>query len=265
MYNKFTLARKYILYYLTASNGRGHGIHSPFIYQFVRQVLHNRRSYYSYGQIEAIRSLLLNDDTMIEVEDKGAGSAIAATKQRRIREIARTALKPPKYARLLFRMVDHYQPATILELGTSLGITTAYMAIANPSARIITIEGSPAIALKARENFSRLNIRNIQLVTDDFSNSLKPSLEALKPVDLVFVDGNHRKAPTLLYFEEILRYSHPETIIVFDDIHWSAEMEEAWSEIKGHPAVKCTVDLFLLGLVFLKEEFRVPRHFTIRF
>jgi predicted O-methyltransferase YrrM len=265
MYNKLTLANKYLRFYLSASNGKGHGIHSPFIYQFVRNVLNDNKKYSSYAAIEEARKRLLKDHQIIEVEDKGAGSTVSKSSQRKISEIARSALKSPKYAQLLFRIVNYYQPAHILELGTSLGITTAYLASANANAKLTTIEGSPAIAAKALENFKRLDFRNINLVTGDFKHALKPALEQLSTVDLAFIDGNHRKEPTLQYFEEILEHSHSKTILVFDDIHWSAEMEEAWTVIKRHASVTCTVDLFFLGLVFLRDEFKTPQHFTIRF
>ena len=265
MYNKLTLANKYLRYYLTAANGRGHGIHSPFIYRFVRDVLNDKKKYYTYAAIEEARKRLLKDDKVIEVEDKGAGSSVSKSSQRKINDIARAALKSPKYAQLLFRIVNYYQPSHILELGTSLGITTAYLAFAKPDAKITTIEGSPAIAAKALENFNRMDLTNINLVTGDFKHALQPALEQLSTIDLAFIDGNHRKEPTLQYFEEILKHSHADTILVFDDIHWSAEMEDAWTVIKRHAAVTCTVDLFFLGLVFLKNEFKTPQHFTIRF
>jgi predicted O-methyltransferase YrrM len=263
MYKKLTLARKFLHYYFTAANGRGHGIHSPFIYRFVRDVLNDKKQYEAYASIEKIRTQLLKDDTVIMVEDMGAGSAVSRSKQRKINEIARAALKPPKYAQLLYRMAKFYRPQHVLELGTSLGITASYFAAA--VSKLTTIEGAPAIAEKARENFEKLGLQNIQLITGDFDEVLQPALEKLPVVDLAFIDGNHRKAPTLRYFEQILARSNPQTIFIFDDIHWSEEMEAAWDVIKKHPAVTCTVDLFFIGLVFLRDEFKTPQHFTIRF
>lgn len=265
MYNKFTLARKFLGYYLNAANGRGHGIHSPFIYTFVRSVLNDTKKYYAYEQIEAVRTKLLHDGSVIRVEDRGAGSAVSKSDQRSIRDIARAALKPPKYAQLLFRIANFYQPRQMLELGTSLGITSAYLAAAMPNGRVTTIEGAPAIAQKAQQNFTGLGLHNINLITGDFNEKLQPALEQIQSVDLAFIDGNHRKAPTLQYFEQILKYSTPGTIFIFDDIHWSPEMEAAWAAIKAHEAVTCTVDLFFIGLVFLRPEFSQKQHFIIRF
>lgn len=265
MFSKLTLLQKYLRYYFTAANGRGHGIHSPFVYQFVREVLMDRKKYYAYTQVEQVRKQMLRDDSVITVDDKGAGSAVAKTTNRRVREIARTSLKPAKYAQLLFRMVNFYQPKQILELGTSLGITSSYLAAAKPGASVITIEGAPAVAAKALENFSKQQLPNIRLVTGAFEEVLGAELAAMGRVDFAFIDGNHRREPTLQYFEQLLKHSHNDTIFVFDDIHWSAEMEQAWDVLKQHAAVTCTIDLFFIGIVLLKREFRQREHFVIRF
>ena len=82
---------------------------------------------------------------------------------------------------------------------------------------------------------------------------------------MAYVDGNHRYEPTIRYFQLLLSHAHNDTILIFDDIHWSAEMEKAWKEIQQHPSVRCTVDLFYLGFVFLRDEFKVPQHFVVRF
>lgn len=257
VYSKFTLAKKFLRYYLTAANGRGHGIHSPFIYQFVRDVLNDDTHYEAYDRIEKMRKQMLHDDTVVEVEDMGAGSAVSKSNSRKISEIARAALKPPKYAQLLYRIAKFYKPKEILELGTSLGITTAYLAATG--AQVTSIEGSSAIAKKAQQNLEPF--KNVRLINSDFDNAL----EKIPDVDLAFIDGNHRKIPTLNYFEKILQHTTQQSILIFDDIHWSAEMEEAWHVIKNHKKVTCTVDLFFIGLVFLRDEFRHPQHFTIRF
>ena len=152
-----------------------------------------------------------------------------------------------------------------MELGTSLGITTAYLAAANANGKVFTIEGAPAIAKLARKNFDRLNLYNTKLIEGGFDSALPELLDTIKRVDFAFVDGNHRMEPTLRYFQLLLQYADEKTILVFDDIHWSEEMEAAWRQIQQHPAVTCTVDLFFLGLVFLRKDFKTKQDFTIRF
>jgi predicted O-methyltransferase YrrM len=265
LYSRFQLAKKYLHYYLTASNGKGHGIHSPFVFDFIKNVLNDKTTYPVYQPIEQKRKALLNNTTIIEAEDFGAGSSVIKTNQRVVAAIAASSLKPKKYAQLLYRMVQYYKPSTILELGTSFGITTAYLASANSASKIFTCEGSAAIAAIAKQNFEVLQLNNVQLTEGDFSRTLSPLLSTLKEINFAFIDGNHRKEPTLDYFNQLLNYSNPSTILVFDDIHWSAEMEEAWVAIKEHNAVTVTIDLFFVGIVFFNPDINHKQHFTIRF
>ena len=168
MYNRFQLARKYIRYYLTASNGKGHGIHSPFVFEFVERVLNDTRSFYAYTRIERLRRALTSDARVLTVEDFGAGSATGNKKERRVADIARSAVKPRKYGQLLFRMAAYYKPHYILELGTSAGLTSAYLALADERAIVTTIEGSPSIAELARETFRKLGLSSIALYNRPF-------------------------------------------------------------------------------------------------
>jgi predicted O-methyltransferase YrrM len=152
-----------------------------------------------------------------------------------------------------------------VELGTSLGITTCYMAKGNEKATVYTCEGSAAIAAIAKSSFAGQQAKNIELAEGDFARTLQPLLNKIGKIDFAFVDGNHRKEPTIEYFNKLLNHSTPSTILIFDDIHWSADMEAAWKEIQGHPAVTLTIDLFFIGLVFINPDFKVKQHFVIRF
>ncbi len=266
MYSPFQLAFKYLRYYITASNGKGHGIHSPFVFDLVTKVLNDRENYDDYNEIEAVRKALLSNNTTVEVEDFGAGSAKGLKKTRIIQQIAATSLKKPKYSQLLYRLAKYFQPATVLELGTSLGITTAYLAAAKKDANVITMEGAMAVAAIAEENFKRLHLQNIRLIIGNFDDTLPLLLHEQQLLfDFVFIDGNHRKEPTISYFEQLLQKSSSQTVFVFDDIHWSREMDEAWEVIKKHSSVTLTIDLFFIGLVFLRREQKEKEHFVIRF
>ena len=265
MYNSLQLTKKYLHYYFTASSGKGHGIHSPFVFDFIKNVLKDKKKYDCYHQIETRRKFLIQDKQFINVEDLGAGSAAIKSNRRRIRDIARSSLRSKKISQLLFRIVNHYQPQTVLELGTSFGITTAYLASGNSNARIITCEGANAVAKIALDGFQELGLQNIELAEGDFKQTLPSLLSKIKTIDLAFVDGNHRKQPTLEYFAQLVNLSTVSTILIFDDIHWSIEMEEAWIAIKQEPRVTLSIDLFFTGLVFFDPAFKIPQHFTIRF
>jgi predicted O-methyltransferase YrrM len=265
VYNSFQLAKKYFNYYLHASNSKGHGMHSPFVFDFILHVLNNKSNYRPPPEIEQLREQLLADKRIIEMEEMGAGSRTHSSNQRTVGQIARSALKSKKLAQVLFRLVQHYQPQTIVELGTSLGITTSYFSKANPESSITTIEGSGAVASITKENFQKLSCNNIQLLRGNFDNMLPSVISQSASIDLAYVDGNHRYHPTMNYFHQLLSKTQNQTILVFDDIHWSGEMEKAWEEIKSHPSVQYTIDIFFLGFVFFREEFKVRQNFAIRF
>jgi len=265
MYSKWQLAVKFLRYFLNSSNGKGHGIHSPFIYQFISKVLNDSKDYPGYERVEWLRQQLLQDNSVLSIQDHGAGSSGKTEDQRIVASIARHAAKPKKYGQLLFRMVRQYQPATILELGTSLGITTSYLSIASPASAIITIEGSATVAGRARLNFEKLGLKNIEVIEGNFDDMLPEMLHHLPAVDLVFIDGNHRQEPTEHYFSQLLSKINNDSIIIFDDIHWSRGMEQAWKNIIRNPVVRCSIDLFFMGIVFFREEFREKQDFRIRF
>ena len=265
MYSKLQLTLKYIRYWLTASNSKGHGIHSPFVYDFVRNVLNDNRSFYCYESIEYLREELKRNNEVLSVEDFGAGSHTKLFRQRSVASIAASALKPKKFGQLLFRMVNFYQPATVLELGTSLGITTSYLACAKNDAKVTTLEGAPAIAALAKQNFERLRLQNTELITGNFDETLPSALTGLSVIDFAFVDGNHRREPTLNYFNQLLQKAGEHSVFIFDDIHWSEEMEAAWQLIIESEAVTLSIDLFFIGIVFFRKENKAKEHFMIRF
>ncbi|MFN5335119.1 MAG: O-methyltransferase [Bacteroidota bacterium] len=266
MYSPFQIATKYLHYLLTASNGKGHGIHSPFMYQLIDEVFNAKGNRDYYKDIEKIRKELLRNDQIIEVEDYGAGSCGINLKERKINDVARLSIKSPKYAHLLYQLVKFVKAKHILELGTSLGITTAYLSAANPKGEVITLEGATKIADLASSHFQKLNLQNIQLIRGNFDATLPALLQKSdKKYDLIYIDGNHTYEATVRYFTMLLPFTHEHTLIIFDDIHWSKGMEKAWQEIKSHHTVTLTIDLFFIGLVFLRRSQMVPQHFRIRF
>lgn len=265
MYSSFQLAKKYINYFIYSKNGKGHGIHSPFVFDFVIHVLNDKEKYSCYKKIESLRNNLLHNNTIIDVEDFGAGSAVIPFKKREINAIAKSSLKKKNFSQLLYRIAKYYKAQTILELGTSFGITTCYLASANENSNVYTFEGSQEIGKIACENFNKGGLQNINLIKGDFDKTLLPALNEIEKIDLAFIDGNHRKQPTLHYFSELLKKSGNDSILIFDDIHWSLEMEEAWKLIQQHDSVTLTIDLFFIGLVFFNADFKVKQHFIIRF
>jgi predicted O-methyltransferase YrrM len=256
----------YLQFYIHSDPASGHGIHSPFAFQFAKEVLGDKTAFADYQTWQQWRDALRADKAYLPIVELGAGSATAPDRSaRRVADLVSRVSKPVRTGRLLYRIARYYRPDRIVELGTSLGLSTAWFSLARPQAAVFTIEGNLAVAEKAQSNFDRWGRSNITLVKGNFDDCLPSLLEQLSGVDLVFLDGNHRREPTLRYFEQLLSKKHSETIFIVDDIHWSAEMKEAWSAIKQHPEVRCTIDLFQFGLVLFKKEFKEVRHFSIRF
>ncbi len=259
---KLSLFFRYLIYLIRSKNA--HGVHSPFIFDLVSTVIYNKREFYSFGQINKIRMKLLKNNNQIRVQDFGAGSMHSNSKKKAVKDIAQHSAKSKKYGELLFRLTNKFEPNTILELGTSLGISGLYLASAAKNAKFITMEASAEQAEIAEENFRELNLLNVEVCNGSFEEKLIESIQKLNALDFVFFDGNHTKEATLSYFYECLKYGHPESVFIFDDIHWSTGMEAAWKEIKSNPCVTVTIDLFFLGIVFFHTE-QVKENFRIRF
>lgn len=254
----------YLKYLLRSGNE--HAIHSPFLFDLYTQVIAENKDYNpDYEELKALRKMLLKSEQQIEILDLGAGSRINKSNLRKIKTIAKNAEKPEKFAKLFNRLIKRFQPKTILELGTSLGLTTLYMSRAKPDAQIISFEGCPQTASIAKENFNSAKASNIQVVVGNIDHTLPQQLSKMaKTIDFAYFDANHRYEPTVRYFENCLPYAANDSVFIFDDIYWSAEMTKAWEEIKLHPQVTLTVDLFWIGLVFFRKE-QPKEHFTLRF
>jgi predicted O-methyltransferase YrrM len=239
-----------------------HGVHSPFVFSFVTEVLNDRTRFPEYREIEALRTLLEKDNTMLQRTDLGAGSRRSSRQS--VAAIARISLQSPRYAQLLFRLARYFKPGNIIELGTSLGISALYLAKALPGTEVYTVEGDPMVADRAEALFDQAGAGNILLVRGNFDDVL-PGLrgKGVTP-GLVYIDGNHTRAATLRYFYQLLPQTDENSILVFDDIYWSKEMTGAWEEIYRHPSVQYSIDLFRIGIVFFRPA-RVKQHFILKF
>jgi predicted O-methyltransferase YrrM len=249
MFN-LTFAKDFLLHRLRSKNR--HGLHSPFIYRLVDEVIYDKNAKTEYDSIEQARAGLLANHSYITVTDLGAGSHLNNNKQKKISDITSNALKPPKLAKLLYRLTAFAKPSNIVELGTCLGITTLYLQAAAPNAQVYTLEGCPQTAGVAKDVFDKAGSNDITVITGNFDDTLPGVIAGLDRLDFVYIDGNHQRDATLRYFEWCLPKVHDNTMLIFDDIYWSAGMKEAWAQIKAHPQVSATVDLFWIGLVFFK-------------
>jgi predicted O-methyltransferase YrrM len=258
----FRFAKDYLLHRLRGKTR--HGTHSPFVYRLVDEVIYDLGDKKVYHEVENLRKELLSDERMINVTDLGAGSHVNNNRRKKIKDIAKNALKPPRLAQLIYRLAVDWQPENMIELGTCLGTTTLYLHKAAPQAKLYTLEGCPETAGIATEVFKKDKANNITQVIGNFDDTLPDVIKQLDKVDFVYIDGNHTKEATLRYFEWCLPKVHDGTLLIFDDIYWSEGMKEAWAEIKAHPQVTATIDLFWIGLVYFREG-QVKENFVIRY
>jgi len=244
-----------------------HGVHSPFVFNLLTKCFYDKRSKPEYSILKNYRKSLLENKSFIDVTDFGAGSKVFKSNRRQISKIAKTAGISPKRAELLFRVTNYFQPKKVLEIGTSLGLATSALALGNPKAKIITLEGCPETANQCQLQFQKFNFNNVDSVITEFENYLQDIKLRLKTetenFDLIYFDGNHSKKATLAYFDLLLTTITNDSVWIFDDIHWSRDMEEAWEAIKNHPKVTVTIDTFQWGFVFFRYE-QEKEHFVIR-
>lgn len=236
-------------------------MHSPFVYDFLTQCLYVRKPQDGYNTLKKIRKSVLDDTQIIYVTDFGKGSRIFQSQERMVSAIAKNAGVSFKRQKLLFRVANYFQPQTILELGTSVGLGTSALSLGNPKAKITTVEGCPNTAQIAANTFQVFQCNNIQLHNSTFEEFFENYRTPI--YDLIYIDGNHDKENTLRYFELLLQKIHNNSLIIFDDIYWSKGMTAAWEEIIQHPKVTVSIDTFYWGLVFFRKE-QNKEHFNIR-
>lgn len=277
----------WIKHQLTARNTGGHGIHSPYLFEWARMVMRDKNGYYAWRKIEECRAKMLADKSEVAFEDYGSGKrvrslendanagSLALRDKRRVCDIAKGSLARKKYAQMLSRLVNWLETPpdlsskgrnsgeglTIVELGTSLGITTAYMAAVDSRNRVVTYEGSPAVAEIAKANWKALGIKNIECRVGEIDVAKLD--EELEQVDVAFVDANHTYASTRAYINILLQKVHAKSVLVVDDIHHSSEMERAWREICADERVTSTMDLYQMGLVFFDKHYW-KRHYVMK-
>jgi len=241
-----------------------HGVHSPFVYRLVDKVIYDFHAKKVYSDIEKLQSELLHDVRLINITDPNTGSLLHKNKQKRVSTLARNMLRPARVAQLIHRLAADVKPENIIELGTCLGIMTSYLAKAAPNARVISIEGCPETAAIALENLKKLQITNTEFLVGNFDEILPNIINDIPVFDLVFIGGNHSKVETLNYFKWCLPKLGENSLMIIDDIYRSQVMKEIWEQIKVHPEVSVSIDLFQIGLVFVKKA-QAKENFVIRF
>jgi predicted O-methyltransferase YrrM len=240
-----------------------HDIHSPLLAGFIHAVLEDNRHFYAFSIIEQLRAMLLRQKQKIEIKDYGAGSQVDAATTRSLANLARYAAVPPAVGKQYFRLSQHLKPATILELGTSLGISGLYLAGGAIKAKMVTIEGCPNTAQWAKRHFQKLGMHHLRVLNGTFDQSLPEALGYLGTVDLLHLDGDHQKESTLRYVHHLLPFISETSVFIIGDIHWSPPMQEAWQQLKAHPKVTRSLDFFHYGVLFFDAAAAEKQHYAV--
>lgn len=257
----FQQAKYHLTYYLNAVNQ--HSLQAPFIYELYTTVIKSDKFNGDFSDMERIRESLIRNEETLEIEELGAGSKNSNSISRSVKSIANGGLTAPKYSALLYRLIKHFHMRQIVELGTSLGVNTLYLA-KYEATKVTTFEGSPEIADVAQSIFDQQQAHNIKIIRGDIDRTLSSFLDGSIHPDLVYMDANHKYEATMKYFNTVLHNKHDETVVVIDDIKWSKSMQKAWKEIIDHPEVTMSIDLNKCGIVFFKPDF-TKQHYVLAF
>lgn len=249
----FHQIKNFVRHFFTAKRN-GHGVHSPFAYQLCEEVFYNKNKFYYFEELNTIRNLLLTNETEIIVEDFGAGSKTFNSNKRRINALAKNGISTNKQSEILFKLLNFLNCKSSIELGTSLGLNTLYLALANKYGEVKSIEGSKNLFDFATSLSEKNNIHNIKFIHSTFDKALPMLLTEINSLDFFYVDGNHTYEATITYFKQALTKKNNQSVFVFDDIYWSKEMTEAWRFIINHEEVTLSIDAFYFGFVFFRKE-----------
>jgi predicted O-methyltransferase YrrM len=259
--DKLNTIFQYLKYVFLAKHRNGHGVHSPYIYDFVTNVLFSKNHFEEYERINQCLSKLRKSKQIVVVDEMGGGSKAFCNAEREISGLVKISSVNKKYGRLLFRIAHYYQPSSILEIGTSIGVSSMYLSCGSPKSMLYTVEGNQTLIDVAKENLKALGNQNVNFNCGLFDDILEEILPKIEKPELVFIDGNHTYEATIRYYQ-LIRPFVSRGMIILDDIYWSKEMQKAWQEICLKETV--SIDLFQFGIIILEEQL-TPGQYRIRF
>ena len=240
-----------------------HSIHSPFLFDFVTTCFDTKNYFYAFDELNIIRQQLLKDENSIEYSQIGSPSYSLKKNTRKIKDITKVSVSPQKYSELYFKIIQFLKAKDILELGTSLGLNTMYLAKAT-TGKVISIEGQKSLFTYAQNLLNKNKIHNVQLINAYFDDALSFLLKE-NIYDFILIDGNHTYDATLRYFNLISNHTHPLSVIIIDDIYWSPEMTKAWQVIQKDNKPKITIDIYRAGIVIFNPNIIHPQHFILKY
>lgn len=245
-------------YFFRARHRKGFGIHSPYVFSLLNDVVYERNPYYCYETIENLRQRLLCEHTPFAIKPMGTGTRSETT----IAHEVKHSSSQRRYGQLLMRLAVHLKAKNIIELGTNMGLGTLYLA--SSGAKVFSFEGQKAFVKIARDNFSALGYGNITVEEGNINETLPYLLQKVGKIDMAFIDANHRYEPAKRYYTLLKEKIGNSGIIVIDDPYHSPEMKTFWQEVVADRGVALTLDLFQMGIALFREE--LPKqHYVVAF
>jgi predicted O-methyltransferase YrrM len=261
--SKIAVAFSYLRYLMISRHRKGHGVHSPFVFDFVSKVIFDKTKYPEYDFFNKAVSSLKKTNEKIQVEDLGENTLKFRSKYRQVNDLVSISSIPPKYGKLLFRISRYFKPNSIIELGTSVGISSIYLAKGSLQTSILTIEGNENLCDFAGRVIRQNQIKNVKIKHGNFDEALNDLPDEYTDPQLVFIDGNHKYEPTLRYYS-FFKDKMKEGFVIIDDIYWSSGMRKAWRKIVDRNQDHVTIDLFRMGILIIRKSI-TPGHYVVRF
>jgi len=251
----FQKVKSFIIFLLKSKNK--HGVHSPFVFKLITTCFQNKiPNKYLNIFLKYRKELSINTSTII-ANELTSGSKNFSPKKKKISRIVKIS---NKRGELLMNLMKYFNPNNILEVGSSIGLSTAALSISAPNSKITTLETCKDTGNIAMEMFKKYNLKNIKLVIGEVESTLPKELKD-NVFDFICFNGN--KGTIIEYFESCLSCINNNSVLLFNNIHVNKKNEKAWGEIKNHPKVTVTIDTYLWGVVFFRKE-QQKEHFTIR-
>lgn len=253
--------RSALRWYANASTR--HDVEDARLVAFVQEVYRDDRHYHAFDLVRAIRNYWSQRKGTVKLQSLGAPSKTTRRAERTVSSLVKTNAIDDRCGRLLFRLTLWLRADRILEFGTNAGISTLYLHAADTRALLETVEGNPEVAALARETFAKAGASpQLHPYVSRFDTWLEnnwPKNPPEQPLDLFFLDGDHRYQPTLDYVRRLLPAATAQSVFVVADIHWSEGMEQAWTDLKRFPEVRASLDLYHFGLLFFDPKME-PQH-----
>lgn len=247
-------------YFLTSKHKKGFGIHSPFLFNLITKCFNKKLKYGKYYKAVNFYKQLLKDDTKFIYCPYGTNKT--ETTETKISRITKGSSVGLKYSRLLYNISEYFASEETLEFGTSLGVSTAFLSAG--SKKVTTVEGCPNTVAIAKSYHEKFDINNICYINTTIEDYLESDEFKRSSPNIIFIDASHTYNSIITFFYKLLKVINNNSIIIFDDIYWSFEMNKAWKKIISEDSVTQTVDLLRFGIVFFDKRLN-KENFTIRY